>query len=180
LDGSLSGGVLFLVHLCTFLVKPLFICLFFRVADGVCRYSLDCSVFYIFHPSLVVELAHFEVQTRARRSTVMRRPYPSVCRLRNVSVVVALCCWHVAYAFSDDLILIFSTYPLVWKISQFVVLVPKNISFEERSDYHFISILPVLVKAVENVMFMSRWPIMLPVIVLFHHLSLVFDLVMAY
>jgi hypothetical protein len=42
LDGSLSGGVLFLVLLCTLLVKPLFICLFSRVDDGVCRYSLDC------------------------------------------------------------------------------------------------------------------------------------------
>jgi hypothetical protein len=42
LDGSLSGGVLFLVHLYTLLVKPLFICLFSPVADGVCRYSLDC------------------------------------------------------------------------------------------------------------------------------------------
>jgi hypothetical protein len=42
LDGSLSGGVLFLVQLCTLLVKPLFISLFSRVADGVWRYSLDC------------------------------------------------------------------------------------------------------------------------------------------
>jgi hypothetical protein len=41
LDGSLSGGVLFLVHFCTLLAKPLFICLFSRVADGVFRYSLD-------------------------------------------------------------------------------------------------------------------------------------------
>jgi hypothetical protein len=29
-------------------------------------------VFYIFRPSLVVELAHFGVQTRARRSTVVQ------------------------------------------------------------------------------------------------------------
>jgi hypothetical protein len=42
LDGSLSGGVLFLVYLCTLVGKPLFICLFSRVADGDCRYSLDC------------------------------------------------------------------------------------------------------------------------------------------
>jgi hypothetical protein len=54
---------------------------------------LFLPVFYIFHPSLVVELAHLGVQTRARRSTVMRRPYPSICRLRHVSVVAALCCW---------------------------------------------------------------------------------------
>jgi hypothetical protein len=31
----MAGGVLFLVHLCTFLVKPLFICFFSRAADGV-------------------------------------------------------------------------------------------------------------------------------------------------
>jgi hypothetical protein len=42
LDGSLSGGVLFLVNPCTLLVKPLFICLFSRVADDVFRFSLDC------------------------------------------------------------------------------------------------------------------------------------------
>jgi hypothetical protein len=41
LDGSLSIDILFLVYLCTLLVKPLFICLFSRVASGVCRYSLD-------------------------------------------------------------------------------------------------------------------------------------------
>jgi hypothetical protein len=56
--------------------------------------GLFLPVFYIFHPSLVVALAHLGVQTRARRSTVIRRPYISVCRLRNVSVVAALCCWH--------------------------------------------------------------------------------------
>jgi hypothetical protein len=49
LDGSLSGGVLFLVHLCTLLVKPLFIRWFFRLlADGVCRYSLVSSSFLHF------------------------------------------------------------------------------------------------------------------------------------
>jgi hypothetical protein len=42
LNGSLSGGIFFLVLLCTLLVKPLLICLFSRVTDGVCRYSLDC------------------------------------------------------------------------------------------------------------------------------------------
>jgi hypothetical protein len=40
--------------------------------------GLFLPVYYIFHPSLVVELAHLGVQIRARRSTVMRRPYPSV------------------------------------------------------------------------------------------------------
>jgi hypothetical protein len=58
------------------------------------------SSFHIFHPSLVVELAHIGVQTRARRSTVMRRPYPLVCRLRNVSVVAVFCCWHGIFLLS--------------------------------------------------------------------------------
>jgi hypothetical protein len=57
-------------------------------------------VFYIFHLSLVIELAHLGVQTRARHSTVMRRLYPSVCRLQNVSIVAALCCWHGIFLLS--------------------------------------------------------------------------------
>jgi hypothetical protein len=36
LDGSLSGGIFFLVHLCTLLIKPLFICLFSRAASLWC------------------------------------------------------------------------------------------------------------------------------------------------
>jgi hypothetical protein len=56
--------------------------------------GLFLPVFYIFHPNLVVDLAHLGVQARVRRSTGMRRPYPSICRLQNVSVVAALCCWH--------------------------------------------------------------------------------------
>jgi hypothetical protein len=38
----------------------------------------------------VAELAHLEVQNGARRSTMMRRPHPPVCQLRNVSVVAAV------------------------------------------------------------------------------------------
>jgi hypothetical protein len=37
------------------------------------------SSFYIFHPSFVVELAKLGVQNRARRTTVMRRPYLRLC-----------------------------------------------------------------------------------------------------
>jgi hypothetical protein len=59
------------------------------------------ATLWIFHPSLVVELAHLRVQTLARRSTVMRRPYSSVCRLRNVSVVAALCFADTAYSCSQ-------------------------------------------------------------------------------
>jgi hypothetical protein len=62
--------------------------------------GLFLPAFYIFHPSLVVELAHLGVQSRARCSTMMRRPYSSVCRLRNVSGVAALCCWHGIFLLS--------------------------------------------------------------------------------
>jgi hypothetical protein len=75
----LSGGVLFILRQTTL----------YLLLSG-----LFLPVFCIFHPSIVVELAHLGVQTRARRSTVMRSPYPSVCRLWNVSVVADLCCWH--------------------------------------------------------------------------------------
>jgi hypothetical protein len=71
-DGSLSGGfVLFLVHLC--LVKPLFICLFSR-SCGRWRWCLSLlsglffSVFYIFHPSLVVE-------TRLKTKNMMTKEF---------------------------------------------------------------------------------------------------------
>jgi hypothetical protein len=61
---------------------------------------VSSSFLYIFHPTLVVEVFHLEVQTRVRRSIVMRRLYPSVCRLRNVSVFAALCCWHGIFLLS--------------------------------------------------------------------------------
>jgi hypothetical protein len=83
-----SGGVLFLVHFCTLLS------LFSRVADVATLCIVSSNFFYIFDPSLVVELAHLRVQTRARRNTVMRHPYLSVCRLQNFSVVAALSFWH--------------------------------------------------------------------------------------
>jgi hypothetical protein len=51
-----------------------------------------------------------------------------------------------------NFILTSSTFPLVWKISN-VVLIPKVPSPTERSDYRPISILPLLAKAFENVMF---------------------------
>jgi hypothetical protein len=61
--------------------------------------GLFLPVFYIFHPSLVVKLAHLGVQTRARRNTMIRRPYLSVFRLRNVSVF-AVCVAGTAYSCS--------------------------------------------------------------------------------
>jgi hypothetical protein len=51
-----------------------------------------------------------------------------------------------------NFILASSIFPVVWKISN-VVPIPKVISLMERSDYRPISILPVLAKAFENVMF---------------------------
>jgi hypothetical protein len=99
LDGSLSGSVFCLVHFCKLLVLYLLVFLCSRWCLSLLS-GLFLPVFYIIHPSLVVELAHLRVQTRARRSTLMRRPYPSVCRLRNVSVVAALCCWHGIFLLS--------------------------------------------------------------------------------
>jgi hypothetical protein len=49
-------------------------------------------------------------------------------------------------------ILTSSTFPLVWKISR-VVPIPKVHFPTEKSDYRPISILPVLAKAFENVMY---------------------------
>jgi hypothetical protein len=49
-------------------------------------------------------------------------------------------------------ILTFSTFPFVWKISS-VVPIPKVHSPTEKSDYRPISILTVLAKAFENVMY---------------------------
>jgi hypothetical protein len=49
-------------------------------------------------------------------------------------------------------ILTSSAFPFVWKISS-VMPIPKNHSPTEKSDYRPISILPVLAKAFENVMY---------------------------
>jgi hypothetical protein len=54
---------------------------------------------------------------------------------------------------------------------QFQKLIPLR-----KSDYRTISILPVLAKAFKNVMFEQ---ITSPVIILFHHFGLDFDLVTA-
>jgi hypothetical protein len=59
---------------------------------------------YIFHPSLVIKIVHLGVQTRARRSTVIRRLYLSVCRLQNVSVVQ--CSYYTVTIFVFQLLLL--------------------------------------------------------------------------
>jgi hypothetical protein len=50
-----------------------------------------------------------------------------------------------------ELFLTSSAFPLVWKISS-VVPIPKVNSPTEKSDYHPISVLPVLAMAFQNIM----------------------------
>jgi hypothetical protein len=83
LDGSLSDGFFFLV----------------LFAHSASNHSVF-ACFLVFLWIVSSSFAHPRVQTRARRSTVMRRPYPSVCRLQTVSVVAVLCCWHGIFLLS--------------------------------------------------------------------------------
>jgi hypothetical protein len=69
-----------------------------------------------------------------------------------------------------NFILTSSIFPVFWKISN-VVPIPKVNSLTEKSNYRPISILPVLAKAFENVMFVQIAEYVTRII-LFRHFSL--------